>query len=294
MYKKQIYISYYASLLEKYVRLLPSLRQNIGKSVGRPNMKDIPFYIKHIINVLFSGISWRDLDLFLDNDCPKSDAIRKKHNKWMKLGIYDKVHREMYDLYFVHFIDTIEGLQIDSTLMMNINGTKTMAGFCQKLKSKRSCKNNFICDNNRIPYMGIISSSQPHDSIFIEPLIDLLPDKLMENRTYNKPLTITADSGYLINPTRNLNLRKAKHVSINAAYRKNMKKKKNYSNKQMLKKRHIIENVNAVVKRSYKRNQFIRDRNKTVQNTWFKITCTLIVCKFLTDKGKLTTDYFKK
>lgn len=267
----------YSSFIEKYVNIY-----DVRKSkLGRKNIRNISFYINKIICVLFTGISWKELDLFKNIGDPTSEAIRKKHNKWLKLGIYDKVHKEIEDCYLDEFKNTITDLFIDSTIMPNLNGTKNMTGFCQKIKSKRSMKANIICDNNKIPYKAIISSSQPHDSTFIEPLVDLLPENLMNTTTYNKSLTISADSGYIIKSERNLKLRKEKHVSINAVYRKNMKNKKNNKNKKSLKKRHLVENVNAILKRTYKRNSFIKDRKINTINTWYTMTCTMMILKFM-------------
>jgi hypothetical protein len=191
----------------------------------------------------------------------------------------------MMDAYLTTYKETITDFYIDSTVIGNLNGTREMTGYCQKIKNKLSMKTTIICDNNNIIYEGITTKSNPHDSTFIENVVEKLPQKLLEETTYNKSLTISADAGYIIDKQRNLQLRKNKHVTINAKYRKNMKRRKNAKNIESLKGRYKIENCNAILKRTYKRNSVIKDRVMNVINTWLIMACTMILCKFLYVKG---------
>jgi len=281
---------YVSIIIEKIVNELDIRKHN----TGRQNKMPLMFYINKIICVLRTGISWKDLDLFKQPNEPSSDTIRKKHNKWIKLGVYDQIVKQLEDKYLNDYKEIITEYFIDSTLLNNHNGTSVMAGFCYKLKGKRSMKANFISDNNMIMYEPIISNSQPHDSTFIEPLIDLFPSKLTENATYNNCLTITGDAGYLINKQSNLNLRNTKHISINAAYKKNMKRRKNEPNRKLLKKRHKIENVNAVLKRSHKRTAVVKDRKMEVLKTWFTLARIMIISKFLIQHKKIIINNKKR
>ena len=99
--------------------------------------------------------------------------------------------------------ETIAAYFDDSILLPNHNGTSDMAGFCYKLKNKRSIEANFVSDNNIIMNKSVISNSQPHDFTFIEPFnrtikSDLFLSKHKKNATYNKCLAITADVRYLL------------------------------------------------------------------------------------------------
>jgi len=67
----------------------------IEHKIGRQNKMPLLIYIYKIICVLRTGLSEKELNLFKQPNEPSSDAIRKKHNKWIKLGVYHKVARQL-------------------------------------------------------------------------------------------------------------------------------------------------------------------------------------------------------
>jgi len=140
--------------------------------------------------------------------------------------VYDKAYDELMNLYLDNFRSSITDLFLDSTVVPNSNLPNNLTSFCFKFKNKLSMKHNIICDNNNIVYKYLTTSSQPPDSVFIEQTIDKLPRKLLDIYTYNKSCTSHCDAGYIICKDINVKLRKSKHMTINAQYRKNMVKNK--------------------------------------------------------------------
>ena len=60
------------------------------KMIGRPNKFEYMFYIKNIIHITVTGLSWDKLSLLLSINV---DLIRKKYIKWINLGVFSKANR---------------------------------------------------------------------------------------------------------------------------------------------------------------------------------------------------------
>ena len=81
--KRKTLINKFKHILNEYVTKY-DIRD--PKKRGRFNKFNNFFYIKHILNYLFTGNSWNDIELFVNNIT--GDAIRKKFNKWIYIGIF--------------------------------------------------------------------------------------------------------------------------------------------------------------------------------------------------------------
>ena len=57
-------IQKFKHILNKYVEQLDIKN---SRNIGRPNKFNNFFYIKHILNYLFTGISWSNIELFIDD-----------------------------------------------------------------------------------------------------------------------------------------------------------------------------------------------------------------------------------
>ena len=58
-------IQKFKHILNKYVEQLDIKN---SRNIGRPNKFNNFFYIKHILNYLFTGISWSNIELFIDDN----------------------------------------------------------------------------------------------------------------------------------------------------------------------------------------------------------------------------------
>ena len=284
-----------ANLIDRHANSIKKIQNKTvnGKTIGRKPLENTVYYVKKIAYVLSTGISWYDFSLFDDDRIgePAADTIRKKHNYFINEGIYKKVNEELMNTYLTNFKGTITDLFIDSTCIPNINGVKEMTGYSRKIKGKKSMNNTIISDNNNIIMAHIYDKSNIHDSKMIEATIKKLPNKFTENATYNKPYCLTGDKGYIIDKKRNIEIRKNFHIHVNAQTRKNMKRKKTDKNIESSKIRYKIENVNATIKRTYKRNAAIRDRSQKSLNAWMSLTSTMILSNFLLSKiGEINSD----
>ena len=218
----------------------------------RPNKFNNYFYIKYILLYLTTGISWSDMDLYLEGIT--ADAIRKKFNKWIDLGIIDKAYNALLIRYSKCKNVQIDELFIDATIIKNGNCKEHITGYCRKLPNKRSTKATFICNEDKIGFAAVFHPSAAHDSPqYIEEAIEKIPKSISDQFNYNKPCILTGDKGYIINKQRSQTIRKEQHVSINTAQKKNMKKKnKTERNKKLLKKRIKVEHLNSRIFGTFK------------------------------------------
>ena len=104
------------------------------KPIGRPNKYTYDFYIKHILNILTSGLSWNKLSSIISIN---TDLIRKKYIKWCKLGLFTKANKIILSQYKKKYNHNC--LYIDSTNIANFTG-KLDFGYNIKIKNKRSIK----------------------------------------------------------------------------------------------------------------------------------------------------------
>ncbi len=75
-----------------YIKICLAILKNIDshkKLIGIPNKFEYMFYIKHIIYITISLLSWDKLGLLL---LINVDLIRKKYIKWINLGVFSKAN----------------------------------------------------------------------------------------------------------------------------------------------------------------------------------------------------------
>ena len=128
------------------------------------------------------------------------------------------------------------------------------------LSSKANTK--ILTKNNKTKTIKTL----PHDSKSIESSIS----NINSNKTYN----LIGDSGYLINEKRKALL--PKNVTIIAPKRKNQKIKTTEHEKTHLKRRYIVENMFAVIKR-YNRIHIRRDSSISAYMGFFMLGCIFII-----------------
>ena len=274
-------IQKFKHILNKYVEQLDIKN---SRNIGRPNKFNNFFYIKHILNYLFTGISWSNIELFIDD--LSGDAIRKKFNKWASLGVFTEAYNDFIQLYSKCKGVKLNELFMDATILKNTCCSKKITGFCKKLPKKRSSKATFICDENKIGLAVTIHSSSPHDSQHIEEVINNIPNAVSDTFTYNRPCIITADKGYIINKNRKNDIRRNQHASLNYHGRSNMKKvHKTTRNKELLKKRIKVEHLNSRILRSFKALSTMKYENEQRRNVLFKLAFTIQMFEYMFEKN---------
>jgi hypothetical protein len=257
-------------LITSKIKLLPKKNNK-----GRPNILTIEQYLEYILFVLISGCSWDNLDL-IPNMKIKGDTIRKKFNKWNILGIFDNLFKDLLDQYIIE--NNIHCLFIDSYDCLNISGCKSIVGLGHKYKSKNVAKITLLADSNRIPFGIDVCRGNIHDNKRICSVIKELP--LSINKTYNKPLSICADKGYIINKNLNKNYRIDHNISIITDKKKNMKKRITKKNKEILKGRIIIEHLNSVLRKKFKHLSRITDKNEKCVKRWFILSFIYLIIDY--------------
>src|SRR5579863_4713807 len=76
-------------LIEHYITIISEkIKEKYTYTRGRKNKYSIEFYVKHILYVFFTGISWCELQI---EDCHFS-TIYKKFKKWNNDNIFKEIH----------------------------------------------------------------------------------------------------------------------------------------------------------------------------------------------------------
>lgn len=224
-------------------------------------------YIIGIIQVLNNCISWnRYIGLI------KGDTLRKKHNDWVKLGIYDHAYKNILNEFL-----TMEGKtnelkyqSIDSTFIEDVNGNKnsSYSGIYKKKKGSSALGITItsIVTKSGIPISITLNPANNHDST----LLPLAVQKIMINcntyryRNHNRyKQYFLTDKGYDSKNNMNLLIQKGYNplISQNIRNTKDRKLIRNFNIKQknIYKNRIKIENYHSWIKKFHK-IKFIGER----------------------------------
>lgn len=240
---------------------------------GRKNILDIKDYVDYILFVLITGCSWNDLNL-IPNFKIHCDTIRKKFNKWVLLGIFDNIFNELLNDYISN--NNIEHLYLDSYDCINLSGNKSTVALGHKYKSKNVSKISLLVDKNKIPFAVDICKGNIHDN----KRIPFICNNLNINKSYNKPILICADKGYIINKKLNKYYRKIYNISIVTDKKKQMKKSITIKNKTLLNNRIIIEHFNSIIRRKFKHLTRISDKNENLVKRWFILSFIYLIIEY--------------
>ena len=159
--------------LNKYVQKLDVRNRT---NTGRKNKYDNFFYIKRILDYLINGVSWYKMQSSLEEYGITVDAIRKKFNKWIEIGVFSKAFSDFVTVYGKRNSDKIKEMFMDAAVIKNVTARENITGFCKKMPNKRSSKATIICDRNKIGLSVVVTGSKEHDSKHIEKCIDKLPE----------------------------------------------------------------------------------------------------------------------
>lgn len=254
---------------------------------GSHNRTSLDVYVKYILFKLISGCSWEDLNA-IPNMPYSGDTIRKKFNKWTDSGIFDEQFTELVNIYLEN--KKITELFMDSFDVLNSKGTTkgtskdTSIGY--KFKNKNALRTNLIVTEDLIGLAVDLYPANINDNQRIENIIEQLPSSL--NKTYNKPVKICSDLGYLINKERNQKIRSKYNVTIVTSKRKNMKRKRiTKKNKELLKKRICVEHFHAKIKGKFKQLNKITDKTKLKIRRWIIISFSFLLFEYIENHSNI-------
>ena len=212
------------------------------------------YYLYYIILVLTDLKAWRSLKLVL---CNKSafhyKTIQDKHLEWSQHNLYEKAYKEINTKYHQCNYKGSANLTlfIDSTTIYNKNGNEKI-GYGHNPKKQES-RISVICDEKlNIHSLTLVSTKQktpikktiPYDNQTIdESLINLDPYWLKY-----KKLNLVGDKGYAIKIDKKNELAHQYKVNMVYPHKKNQKIKTPQKHKILLRKRYVVENVNAKLK----------------------------------------------
>ena len=201
-----------------------------------PNSKyTISDIIDGILYVLKTGIAWRDYISFIH-----WQSLYFHFSRFVKFNIFKKMYLKLRAKYFKN--NTTDIQIIDSTFIMNKYG-KNKIKRNKYFKNKNCNKISIVTDVNGIPLSAIVNTGNVHDLTFINKHIN---DMYIFNSRFNKAgIVMLADKSYESFKTR-------QHIS-NYNYTLMIPKKANaknvyYFNKQIYKKRIVVENTFQKIK----------------------------------------------
>ena len=79
-------INKYKKIIIKIINIVDPFK----KPIGRPIKYNYDICLEYILKILKTGLSWSNLNNIINT---KSDAIRKRFNKWCKLGIFMRIKK---------------------------------------------------------------------------------------------------------------------------------------------------------------------------------------------------------
>lgn len=214
-------------------------------------------YVEGIIDVCKNNTSWNSYKGVVNGN-----TLRKKHYEWIKLGIYEYLFKNSLEKYFKKNSKSkeLKYQSIDSTFIEDKNGSKksSFSGYYKRRKGEASKGINItsIVTSSGLPISISINGANKHDSPLLPNAInkiniDCNTKKYQFNNRYKQ--YFLADSGYDSKNNYKLLINKG-YTPIIIQNKKNIKdqsliRKLNTKQKEIYKKRIIIENYHSWIKK---------------------------------------------
>ena len=236
------------------VHILSSIKNDFYKRNIKYSIKD---YAIGIIDVVKNNTSWNSYSGLI-----KGNTLRKKHYEWVKLGVYDSVYKKSLNKYIktIPITTELKYQSIDSTFIEDIHGSK-FASYNNLYKRRKGESSRWIKITSIVTTKGILISVNIHPANnYDSPLLPATIDKRIINCNTKKYSNhnrfkqyLLADSGY-DSKENNKKLVDNGYIPIIVQNKRNIKNKKlirkmNNKQKQIYKKRTIIENYHSWIKK---------------------------------------------
>jgi hypothetical protein len=175
-------------LINKKNKILTDKR-NIKKNIGRPRK----ISIKNVIIYAFKVINGSKLTDLINNQ--KELSSYQKYIRELKTSniLSNLFKKKIIELNKNKELD-LNGIHIDSTDILNINGTEDVA-YGYKLKNKKASRIHLAISNNEIPLAVHITGANVSDTTQLETTMSNIPFKLKSSN--KKPIYVMLDKGYL-------------------------------------------------------------------------------------------------
>lgn len=221
------------------MRLLYTVLNN--NKLGRNLKSDFDSYLDKIFYVLRYGIPWRAIE------CNKLHytTYHKFYQKLVKLNIFKITYDILVENYCKKNPDKIKILFIDSSMIKNING-KDNTGRNHYDRNRKGNKITVLVNSIGIPLSIVLSPANIHDAKLTETVINNSVIKIPKTK-------IVSDKGYINQKVKN-KLKRTVKIKLIYPYRKNQEIKNTSFEKNLLRKRHIVENFFSWMKK-YRRIQ---------------------------------------
>jgi transposase len=245
-------------------------------------------YILGIIDVCKNYSSWNSYTGFINGN-----TLRKKHNEWCKLNIYDDVYKNFLNKFLNKNTKTKEFKyqSIDSTFIRDKNGSKCSSYNRnyknEKNKTSKGIKITTLVTTKGIPLAITLDKGNKYDSTLLNKninnkMINTNTKKYSKNNRYKQ--YFLADKGY-DSKENIMKLDKLGYVPIIPQNRRNIKNKKlirklNNKQKGILKKRVIVENFFSWIKK-FQKIKYLYERSIKNYNGLLLLTISIITFKRL-------------
>lgn len=236
------------------VTLLSPIKDDNFKRNVRYTLKD---YVIGIIDVVKNNTSWNSY-----NGIMNGNTLRKKHNEWVKLGVYEYVYKKIVKKYLktTKITEELKYQSIDSTFIEDINGSKYSSyNFIYKRRkgeASKGIKVTSLVTTKGIPISINVDPGNKYDSPLLPAVInncfiDCNTKKYANHNRYKQYLL--ADKGYDSKNNKKLLIKKG-YTPLIIQNRKNIKNKQllqvlGNHQKKIYGKRIIIENYHSWLKK---------------------------------------------
>lgn len=236
IYKKLFKNNLGNSLIDIMEQIINDLEKDKKKNYIHNVKHTTREYICEIIHVLSNNTSWRKHIGKIDGR-----VLNNKHNYYVKIGVYEKLYELNLDTYLKNNLKETKVLSLDSTFIPNKNGTEKI-GRNVFYKNKKGIKLTSIVDSKGIPLKIKINKGNNHDAKIAPKILN----KMERNKCGNK--YILADKGYDSQKIREI-IRRKNYKPIISPRKTNKKAKRlTKSEKELYKKRIIVENSFAWIR----------------------------------------------
>lgn len=152
--------------LTKYINIFDKkILTNNGNKIGRKRIYNNNMCLNVLLNILFEGITYRHSCKYIKNK-HSFTSIFKRIQIWNVNNIFTNMFTNLVTKY--KHKKQISKMFIDSTDILNLNGTKKFTDFGYKFRSKRSTRITLICDKNKVPLFYAVNGSAMKDSKILE------------------------------------------------------------------------------------------------------------------------------
>ena len=232
----------------------------------RKRTYSLEYYLKAFLLVKSKYATWDALKQDSHKYQFHWKTISNEFHKWSKDEIfkiafnvfvekyYFKLNKARYSKHLDFFIDV--------TKITNLRGKEHITLNSENMK-KRITALSMLCDENKLPVaMSVVpinktlptgAKTSKHDVSCVQETLDTIP---FEIPSYIR-ISITGDKGYITQKQYQV---KNHSVSITAPKRRNQKTKTTNKEKKLLRKRHNIENLFAIIKTNPQ--VFVRSHSK--------------------------------